>query len=99
MLHYAKNKINRGVPLPVVIWKYRWNNKLYFNLQLQTSAFYNKKESTLLWIQIVMQEGFNSSDVGPGNCLIDQWIRTNSKEKYDKGGSNSKVRKNKKFNF
>ena len=25
-------------------------------------------------------------DVGPGNCLIDEWIRKNSKNKYDKGG-------------
>ena len=26
-------------------------------------------------------------DVGPGNCLIDEWIRKNSKSKYDRGGS------------
>lgn len=25
-------------------------------------------------------------DIGPGNCLIDDWIRKNSKEKYDKEG-------------
>ena len=25
-------------------------------------------------------------DIGPGNCLIDDWIRKNSKEKYDKDG-------------
>jgi len=25
-------------------------------------------------------------DIGPGNCLIDEWIRKNSKEKYDKDG-------------
>ena len=25
-------------------------------------------------------------DLGPGNCLIDEWIRKNSKEKYDKEG-------------
>ena len=27
-----------------------------------------------------------ASDIGPGNCLIDEWIRKNSKEKYDKDG-------------
>ena len=27
-----------------------------------------------------------SSDVGPGNCLIDEWIRKNSKKKYDRDG-------------
>ena len=25
-------------------------------------------------------------DIGPGNCLIDEWIRNNSKNKYDKDG-------------
>ena len=25
-------------------------------------------------------------DIGPGNCLIDEWIRKNSKKKYDEGG-------------
>ena len=25
-------------------------------------------------------------DIGPGNCLIDEWIRKNSKDKYDKDG-------------
>ncbi len=28
----------------------------------------------------------NAYDIGPGNCLIDQWIRKNSKKKYDKDG-------------
>ena len=27
-----------------------------------------------------------AGDVGPGNCLIDEWIRKNSKYKYDKDG-------------
>ena len=28
-----------------------------------------------------------SSDIGPGNCLIDEWIRANSKKKYDDKGN------------
>ena len=28
----------------------------------------------------------NAYDVGPGNCLIDEWVRKNSNEKYDKDG-------------
>jgi len=28
----------------------------------------------------------HSADAGPGNCLIDQWIKKNSKQKYDKDG-------------
>jgi anhydro-N-acetylmuramic acid kinase len=27
-----------------------------------------------------------AADIGPGNCLIDEWIRKNSKYKYDKDG-------------
>ena len=27
-----------------------------------------------------------AGDIGPGNCLIDEWIRKNSKKKYDKDG-------------
>ena len=30
--------------------------------------------------------GFTSRDIGPGNCLIDAWIRKNSKKKFDKDG-------------
>ena len=31
-----------------------------------------------------------SADVGPGNCLIDQWMRKNSKKNFDKDGSTAK---------
>ena len=32
-------------------------------------------------------EVISSSDIGPGNCLIDSWVRLNSKLKFDKGGN------------
>ena len=25
-------------------------------------------------------------DIGPGNCLIDEWVRKNSKKKFDENG-------------
>ena len=28
-----------------------------------------------------------SKDIGPGNCLIDSWVRKNSRKKYDYNGS------------
>ena len=28
----------------------------------------------------------NAHDIGPGNCMINEWIRKNSKKKYDKDG-------------
>ena len=32
-----------------------------------------------------------SRDIGPGNCLIDEWIRKNSKNKFDKDGMLAKI--------
>ena len=32
----------------------------------------------------------HSADAGPGNCLIDQWMRKNSKQNYDKDGSTAR---------
>ncbi len=34
-----------------------------------------------------------SSDIGPGNCLIDRWVRLNSKKRYDKDGQFAKAGK------
>tara|TARA_B100001123_G_scaffold435618_1_gene564490 strand:+ start:582 stop:1703 length:1122 start_codon:yes stop_codon:yes gene_type:complete len=43
---------------------------------------------TLIWQdkEIPSQNYLLSKDTGPGNCLIDQWIRKNSNKPYDKGG-------------
>ena len=35
-------------------------------------------------------ESFQAHDLGPGMCLIDKWIRTNSKKKYDDKGNIAK---------
>jgi len=32
-----------------------------------------------------------SYDIGPGNCLLDEWIRANSKERFDKDGELAKA--------
>ena len=34
-----------------------------------------------------------SYDIGPGNCLLDEWIRKNSKERFDKNGELAKIGK------
>ena len=36
------------------------------------------------------QEDFSSKDLGPGNCLIDEWIRKNTKNKFDNNGEIAK---------
>jgi anhydro-N-acetylmuramic acid kinase len=33
-----------------------------------------------------LYEGIFADDIGPGNCLIDEWIRKNSNKKYDENG-------------
>ena len=34
----------------------------------------------------VIEDNLLALDIGPGNCLIDEWIRNNSKFNFDKGG-------------
>ena len=40
---------------------------------------------------------FFAFDIGPGNCLIDEWVRKNSKNKYDKNGYFADIGKIDKF--
>ena len=35
-------------------------------------------------------DSFSSRDLGPGNCLIDEWIRINSKKEFDNNGEIAK---------
>jgi len=32
-----------------------------------------------------------SYDIGPGNCLLDEWVRKNSRERFDKNGALAKI--------
>ena len=44
-------------------------------------------------ITIISSKDFNdlkSYDIGPGNCLLDEWVRKNSKKKFDKNGELAK---------
>tara|TARA_S200000501_G_scaffold97781_1_gene91126 strand:- start:287 stop:1363 length:1077 start_codon:yes stop_codon:yes gene_type:complete len=60
----------------------------------------NKKNIIFLNIGGIANETFvdekfkiSAKDLGPGNCLIDLWIRKNTKNKYDKDGNISKLGK------
>ncbi len=44
-------------------------------------------------------EKFFSRDIGPGNCLIDSWVRKNSKNKFDKDGKLAMVGENNEIIF
>ena len=39
------------------------------------------------------ENNIKAFDVGPGNCLIDEWVRKNSNKKYDENGNISKTGK------
>ena len=43
--------------------------------------------STVNWNDLWQSEKIYAYDIGPGNCLIDAWIRKNSKSHYDNLGS------------
>ena len=40
-----------------------------------------------------LEENISACDIGPGNCLIDDWVRKNSKRKFDKDGNIAKAGK------
>ena len=42
--------------------------------------------SNLTLIKDFKEENLISKDIGPGNCLIDEWIRRNKKGNYDRNG-------------
>ncbi len=42
--------------------------------------------TTVNWKDLWHKKKIYAYDIGPGNCLIDEWIRNNSKKKYDKEG-------------
>ena len=47
-------------------------------------------------ITIISSRNYNdlkSYDIGPGNCLLDEWIRKNSEERFDKNGELAKAGK------
>ena len=77
---------NKKIPVPVTIWNIGGitnHTNIYGNKRIREKK---QHKDYLTFDSDGYLEGFNSSDIGPGNCLIDQWIRTKSKEKYDKGG-------------
>ena len=44
--------------------------------------------STVDWKNLDRKlDNINAYDIGPGNCLIDEWIRKNSNKKFDKNGA------------
>ena len=49
---------------------------------------------TARWDELYKKKNYiKACDIGPGNCLIDEWVRKKSKKKYDFGGALADVGK------
>ena len=49
--------------------------------------------SNITLIGDIKEENLISKDIGPGNCLIDEWMRRNKKGNYDKNGEAASIGK------
>ena len=82
----------QGAPLTpifhnVLANKINKNFSLGFPLNFLNIGGISNFTSTVDWKNLGNEiNGVNAGDIGPGNCLIDEWIRKNSKKKYDKDG-------------
>ena len=66
-------------------------NQLILTIILKVSLILNiggisNITCTVDWKDSECKNKILAYDIGPGNCLIDEWIRKNSKKKYDKDG-------------
>jgi len=79
-----------GAPLTPI-----FHSLLKKNFKLKSAAFFNI--GGIINETIVRDQNYlSASDIGPGMCLIDKWIRNNLKSKYDINGNiarNGKVNK------
>ncbi len=64
------------------------NNKfnLGFPINILNIGGISNVTSTVANNNLDFEKKIHAYDIGPGNCLIDKWIRKNSKKKYDIGG-------------
>ncbi len=93
--NFRQNDLNnggQGAPLTPIFHNVLANkiNKKFnlgFPLYILNIGGISNITSTIDWKNLGrLRNEINAYDIGPGNCLIDEWIRKNSKEKYDKDG-------------
>ncbi len=75
----------QGAPLTPIFHKSLRNKISGDNLPLIFINLGGISNATCFY-NIFKNESMFASDIGPGNCLIDEWIRKNSKYKYDEDG-------------
>ena len=60
--------------------------KLEFRINILNIGGIANITTTSNWKSLWHDKKIHAHDIGPGNCLIDEWVRKNSKEYYDKEG-------------
>ena len=85
--NFRKNDLKNGgegAPLTPI-----FHQMLEKKLNIKPVGFYNI--GGILNKTTIQNDGrLSAGDIGPGMCLIDKWIRTNSKKKYDTNGDIAK---------
>ncbi len=86
VFNFRKNDIENGgegAPLTPIFHKYLVISK---KIELPVCILNIGGISNLTLIHSFKNHEILSQDVGPGNCLINSWIQSHTKEKFDKGG-------------
>ena len=87
----------QGAPL-TPIFHYILSKKIYQNSNIEFPiGFLNiggiANATKVINISKNIQENLLAFDIGPGNCLIDEWVRKNSNKKFDQNGDLAKAGK------
>ena len=91
VFNFRKNDINNGgegAPLTPIFHQHLAKSK---NLKLPVCILNIGGISNLTFIRGKKNEEILSKDVGPGNCLINEWIQAHTNKKYDDGGKISEI--------
>tara|TARA_B100001057_G_scaffold162494_1_gene163155 strand:- start:324 stop:1445 length:1122 start_codon:yes stop_codon:yes gene_type:complete len=87
VFNFRKNDIENGgegAPLTPIFHKYLIKSK---KIELPACVLNIGGISNLTLIRNFKNEEISSKDVGPGNCLINDWIQNHTNQKFDTGGN------------
>ena len=89
---FRKNDLNnggQGAPL-TPIFHNLISNKIFNKYKIECPNFLNIGGISNITNTVKNEDGSKKNleafDIGPGNCLIDEWIRKNTNERFDKDG-------------
>tara|TARA_Y100000590_G_scaffold451847_1_gene593969 strand:- start:1248 stop:2366 length:1119 start_codon:yes stop_codon:yes gene_type:complete len=93
VFNFRKNDLEnegQGAPLSPIFHKLIVEKK---NIDFPICVLNIGGISNITYIGSKKSNSLKSYDIGPGNCLIDEWIRKKAKKKYDKNGDIAKLGK------